>query len=979
MRTKLLLEAQINNMKYKTLLSVVVLLFLSTITKAQSCSSPYLNPLLEFSYITAFSVEGFITPTTPAADGYLVLRRESPSNTSDLWPVSGDVYINGDSLSIGKVVLIGSAVNFSDASLEEQKTYYYFVYPYNDCGDGYAYYFDVAAFPLETANVPACIDEDFDDVEFGVEDRAPGQDECYYIEEPEGWDFSVGVNYDKNTCIVEGGGHGDIDSNYATITNSNSYIISPILTNPTVLEFWAKSESPPEQQSIIKVEYTYTFNNWVPLPFYTVETGTSETQEITTEWQRYVLDFTREVDNIGDPIPKGDYQVRWTMEGNPFDFAMDDIKFYCQGSDYDCPPKAKWTLNSANELGWWETDEDGELIQGDISIIPTTDISVTLSEDYDCATYGDFEVCSLTIDSGVTLNINGSAPSYNYVAILKQLYVKGTLLVQDKNSVIMVYNDGEVINEGSIDIIKNAQPTNAYDYTYWSSPIESAEFETIFSDSDQRYIFRYVTSNFLDLYNNDTGDGLYGDPDGLDDDEPYLDFGRWLNWNPDYDWQPPSESYMIPGEGYIVIAPNGGSLIGQEVHFNGKINNGIITKDVYLSSNSQSQDILVYPFDYDDWNLIGNPYPSAIDAAAFLGYPGNVDLIGGTLFRWTHSEAVSYNTVGYGGYKNYSQGDYSYFNRTGGVIAIPNQEHDLLGKIASGQSFMVEVTATGTEGTSVGAVSFANSMRYGEKESSTRIYPANDNSLFYKPSKDNVKLTNQNGSDKIWINLTEKAGAYSQMLIGFFEKNSSQYAYATDEIDRSFDGLRLISGNYLDVYSLIDNKRFAIQGRTKLKNDNIIPLGFVSNITGHLKLSIDHTDGSFGGREILLEDKLIHKSGKYHNLSKSDYEFAIPETGEFNDRFILRFSEVEEAIEELKPDVIIYNSSWNDNIYVNSLNNKKIKRVMAFDLLGREMINDEFDNYGYVLRSSNIKNGTILIFKILLEDGSVFHKKFIKL
>ena len=41
------------------------------------------------------------------------------------------------------------------------------------------------------------------------------------------------------------------------------------------------------------------------------------------------------------------------------------------------------------------------------------------------------------------------------------------------------------------------------------------------------------------------------------------------------------------------------------------------------------------------WNLIGNPYPSAIDAELLLNHPENKNLLSGTLYFWTHSTPAS--------------------------------------------------------------------------------------------------------------------------------------------------------------------------------------------------------------------------------------------------------------------------------------------------------------------------------------------------
>ena len=935
-----------------------------------SCT-PSKYPDLQLAYVTDNSLEGFITPSNPAADGYIVVRRTSAVNNASMWPVNGNTYNVGDAALGGTIISSGSSLVFSDSNLEKLVTYYYYVYPYNVCNGINNYLADehAPAYNTQAKNDP-CVGEDFESVQFSSTSRKKPKN-CYYIEAPADWVLS------KDACILDSGGNGSADSNRIVINNANDYIISPQIINPTIVEFWAKADNlDGNENAKITLQYSINgHNQWDDLPFYTV-TGNSVNGDINTEWTRYIIDFS--LVNESNGIDSGNYYIKWIFNGTPFEFSLDDVKIYCSGSSVNCPPRAVWNYNGNGVLGWWETDEDGNIVIPYNAYPPDVNISTSIVQDYDTDSYGDFETCSLIVESGATLNINSSATTHHYVAIVKQLDVKngGTLLVQDKNSLIMVNNDGLVDNKGTINVYKVGQPVKEWDYTYWSSPVEAAPF-SVFVNSNPNYIYKYVTQNFLDLYNNDTGGGTSGEPDGLDDDEPYTD-NTYTTWNPDYDWQRPSETVMTPGEGYIVVAPSGGSTTGQEVTFSGAVNNGVIKKEVYLSLNTP-QDTL----DFDDWNLIGNPYPSAIDASAFLGNPSNINLIGGTAYLWTHTEPISESNVGYAGYDNFAMGDYSYFNLSGEVSATPElfKDQDTEGKIASGQSFMIEVIdVEGTEGTSVGQVVFNNSMRYGVKIDDSKVYPPFNNTYFYKNSRIKKKTSEKQLRDRIWLNLTESSGAFSQTLLGFFEYNPSYIENATDGIDRAYDALKLFSGNYIDIYSFINGKPFVIQGKTPLKNDEIIPLGITSNITGTLKISIDKIEGSLAEREVYLIDKQKHAEGEYHVLSEADYEFTVDEPGTFDDRFYLKFSNIEEEpeiIPDYKDAVVI--SNYNENIYFKSLSENNITQILGFDVLGRLIINKKIDDAAYELLTSNLQKGTVLYFKIQTKNNKVYNKKFIKL
>src|SRR5690606_22336331 len=102
-----------------------------------------------------------------------------------------------------------------------------------------------------------------------------------------------------------------------------------------------------------------------------------------------------------------------------------------------------------------------------------------------------------------------------------------------------------------------------------------------------------------------------GPADGFDDDEN--------------DWSPVSaSSAIVPGKGYAIMAPTTGTFPTQTtVTFNGPANNGVYTVPLMLSPSADAT---------DDYNLLANPYPSALDANAFIS--ANLPNISGTLYLW---------------------------------------------------------------------------------------------------------------------------------------------------------------------------------------------------------------------------------------------------------------------------------------------------------------------------------------------------------
>jgi len=532
-----------------------------------------------------------------------------------------------------------------------------------------------------------------------------------------------------------------------------------------------------------------------------------------------------------------------------------------------------------------------------------------INKDYGTAIYGSFESCNLTINANAILNISAN----RFVSINNDLSVQGTLVVDNEGSILMINDFGNVNNTGTIQIHKTTTTLKKFDFTYWSSPVSNAILENVFAESPKNSLFVFNTQTFNDLDNN-----------GADDE------GN--------DWQKASGLMKI-GKGYIAMAPNKNPFIDkQTVIFNGRINNGIIKTPVFLSQDQTN--------DFDDWNLIGNPYPSAIDAVQFLNNANNQNILNGTIYLWTHNTDVLSNSEG----RKYSSNDYAMYNVGTGGIAAVSQGAEPTQYIASAQGFFVEAIGEGE-------IEFNNSMR-------TKL----NNNNFFKESNSNKTKAIQN---KVWLNLYNEKGAFSQILIGFIEGASSSY-------ETRYDGLRLDGGNFLLFYSIVNEQNLAIQGTSLFSEDKTFPLGFTTNIEEDLplKIAIDHTEGIIQKQDIYLYDRLLNLT---HNLKISDYTFNTKTTGSFNNRFVLKFNEESiDLVEEnlVKDELILQNMG--DQLLVKTALNRDISSVTIYDMLGRRINKVKSNSSRVLIDSSTFKYGTILIIHVKLTDSKVFIKKFIR-
>ena len=579
------------------------------------------------------------------------------------------------------------------------------------------------------------------------------------------------------------------------------------------------------------------------------------------------------------------------------------------------------------------------------------------------APQGSFSACNLTISSTGSLTIADNT----YVEVENNLTVgaSGIIDVQPYGAFVQNDDSSHVINNGTMSVDKITAPMDAwYEYTYWSSPVEGETFENAINQSEpsRRYIFS--GQNFLDATAEVNNDGAT-DP-GQDDIDDDGDAWQWVS----------GSTEMIAGVGYATtmgedffIGPPMSPLPYEfRFTFTGDFNNGEYIVPIYRNDSE---------LDDNNWNMIGNPYPSAIDVDLFFNVnvidipTGNPPMpptgaIDGTIYLWSQNAAPSALANGSNAL-NFSDSDYAVINgaseTAGGDGILPERF------IPSGQAFFVSMSndavanlETGTVHTS--DVIFRNNMR---------VANTTANSQFFKNtnSKGNAK------PNKLWINLTSDQGTFNQTAIAYVEG-------ATNNFDGTyFDAPKpsaIVTAAIL--YTNIDgsNKKFTIQGKAEhsINQDEIINLGFKTNtdVSTLLTLSIDHLEGDFlTGNTIYLKDNLLNT---LHDLSASNYTFTS-DVGEFNTRFEIVFSANALSVNDIAADANALKISelQDDQVQFSTSNNLSIKSVRIYDLLGRQLYNLRGNRSIEVYNLSNLSSA-VFIAKIELSNGAIITKKAIK-
>ncbi|MFD2551333.1 T9SS type A sorting domain-containing protein [Bizionia sediminis] len=560
--------------------------------------------------------------------------------------------------------------------------------------------------------------------------------------------------------------------------------------------------------------------------------------------------------------------------------------------------------------------------------LPSKNHSITISANYSAATNGNLNVYSLAVATGATLTVdNGS-----YAKIQEHVDVYGQLTVETQGAFVQVSDTASftIKTGGAAQVNKTTSPlARWYDYTYWSSPVNGITAANAFAEASSSRRYWYNAQNFLDVLkevgNTNTFVAGHDDIDDNGDDWAYL----------------ADNVVLTPGAGYATSQSSGGFSPGNtyDFSFEGPFNTGTITTPLYYNGDNGDK----------DWNLIGNPYPSAISADAFFAV--NASKIGGAIYLWSHASVADANGSGNEVY-NFSTDDYAIINAGSGEIAggkniIPNRY------IPSGQGFFVQALATNN-------VTFTNSMRMADQ--------TNNSQFFRGPETAN----------KIWLNLTSDNGIFCQTLVAYVDEATN----GNDGV--AFDTERNLSSNvpailYTTIPEFTD-KKYAIQGKASasLNTNEQLALGFYTTITEPTiyKLSIAKLQGDFMDENaVYLVDNLLNIT---HNLKTSDYSFTST-TGTFNDRFVIVFDintlSTNQLTNQTQEVSVVYNNPQSIDFKTNS--HKRITQVTLFNLAGKPVHFLSGNAQKITFNHNNTLAKGVYLANIVLDADTVIVKKII--
>ncbi|WP_396185075.1 T9SS sorting signal type C domain-containing protein [Flavobacterium sp.] len=515
-------------------------------------------------------------------------------------------------------------------------------------------------------------------------------------------------------------------------------------------------------------------------------------------------------------------------------------------------------------------------------IAPETNDNVTILGSDTVNSTGATPICNNLTLAG-TLNITGGK-----LTVKNTLVNNGTITIDNNANLVQTAVTNTNSGSGTATVKRNSNPLFRLDYTMWSSPVNGAQtlagFSPLTSQSPNRFF----------IYDNSTTNLVY------------------VNVAP--------TSTFTTGTGYLIRMPNtdpttdydaGLATLAYPGQFTGTLNNGTVTLSGLAS---------------DKFYSVGNPYPSTLDAAAFIAANP------GTLYFWRKTNLApgtayaTYNTVG-----PVAAGS----GLTGTGSEVPN------GTIQVGQGF---ITKTGVAATSL---VFTNAMRLGT--ASTQ---------FFKTKQVAEK-------SRVWLNLTNTAGLFSQTLVGYLDE-------ATLGVDNGIDG-KYINDSATALTSNINGEEYTIQGRPAFDASDVVALNFKTDVAGDYTIALDHFDGLFtAGQDIYLKD---NNTGAETDLKAGSYTFAAA-SGVDNTRFSLKYQKT------LKVDDAVFNENnvavyaKNGSLYVNS-GEMAINSIQVYDVQGRLLAERKGLKTTTAILENLKANNQVLLVKVLGANNKVVTKKVV--
>lgn len=426
---------------------------------------------------------------------------------------------------------------------------------------------------------------------------------------------------------------------------------------------------------------------------------------------------------------------------------------------------------------------------------------------------------------------NGLPASASNVTINGTVTVDGTVMcnnltISTSGAVTVTAGQGLAVN-GDLLIQSSDAGTGSFigaadDYTITGSTTLQRYLTNYSTGGDNKYHLLSSPVSTQPIQPEFVANSPAADVDFYKFDEPTA---TWINTKTEANaWNAGFESNFVVGRGYLVAYPNtpvtksftGGTL--------NSYSSG--TPLVITCTNTNA----------GGWNLIGNPFPSAIDWD-LVQVDGLGDGMDAALYYYDHDAA-----------------NYRYYVQLESIGSLGSGSR----YIPAMQGFMVHAKTSGTK---------TVSLHNGHRVHSTQA--------FYK---------SQNEINNLLTVKLQANGKTDEAYILYFDE-------ATESFDGKFDAYKLFSyaEGMPQLYTIsADEAMLAINTLPTQSDSKAVALGYKAANAGTHSMSFEGLTSFAQPGSLQLEDKLL---GIMHTLNDGSYEF-VSEAGTVNDRFVLHFGAV---------------------------------------------------------------------------------------
>ncbi|KAB1063678.1 T9SS type A sorting domain-containing protein [Salibacter halophilus] len=747
-------------------------------------------------------------------------------------------------------------------------------------------------------------DEPFDDnTQYSVTAGGEGNDgTADYFQRTDGSNINISYNgftgdFYAAQDVDDGGWTGSANPSTLTWSNINITAFSDLTFSGL---FASSSQNFIDNSDYVNIEYQIDGGGWNNLLFFRNEGSTFNTYFLedtdfngTGDGRRltsYAKKFNKSIPATGDRL---DLRITVAVNSGDEDFAFDSFKLL------GTPNGLIYVNNS-----WTPNPPDGTTGSDNAAVLENT---ATINS--------NATIDQIVVKKEATLEIAGNALTVN------------TFI--ENNGNVMVRDDAAIIQTGSTDnntgigtyTVERTGGSSASAYNGWSTPIDGVSLHDnsgVFSSSNPCDIFAFDGSDQSWKYDFPTNYSTTCNGNGVTFTSQFLISGADGNMDA-------ARGYLIPGNATSTRSFSGNT-----------INNGDFTYSLGTGTNPNDP---LSNWSDDYWNLIGNPYPSAIDVSSFLT-ANSSNLTTSAVYVWSDD-----GTSGSG----YTESDYITVNSSGSTGAV-NGSNITNGNIASTQGFFVQGTGSG------GNITFTNSMR----------------------TTGNDQFRSSQSLPRFWLSLNDNRIS-SQLLIAF-------PGDASDEFEKNYDAPRYYGQNHLNISSQLpaDSSAMVIQGmETVGVNDEkeialLVELDKMSEVSFQLD-SIELIDEN---TKILLKDRQLDS---LIDIKTNSYTTTL-DSGKYNARFSIilntRFSEIDAETsedssvinglnEKIESNLKVFYSR--SNLVVQNNTSSTIEQVNIYDVQGKEVFNSTQNKKIY---TPKIQQAGFYISVITLQNGNSKKTKF---